>query len=77
MAGVVTVRFHEHENYDVNRDERVIIFIATTDKGSYFCEVVDNGAKSIREARKEFKDAAIDLIQSGQPPCELTFETLH
>ncbi len=73
----VTVRFHEHERYDITTDERLIIFIATTDLGSYFMEVADNGAHSIREARKEFKDAAINLIESGEPPCELTLQMVH
>jgi hypothetical protein len=77
MAGIVTVRFHEHERYDITTDQRVITFIATTDRGSYFCEMVVDGPKSIRDARREFKDAALDLIQSGDDPCELTFETVH
>jgi len=71
---VVVVNFHEHEYYDIKLDEHVITFIATTSKGSYFMEMVDNGARSRRQARKEFKDATIGLIQAGDPPCELTFD---
>ena len=73
MDGHVTVRFQEFERYDIECDAMVITFMATTNLGSYWCETELGGAKSLRERRNEFKEAAIDMIQREVAPCELSF----
>ena len=71
MAGDVTVRFSEVERYDINIDREVIMFMATTDRGSYFIEVPIEGAKSVRENRHDFKEIVMECIEEGIEPCEV------
>lgn len=65
------VRFSESERYDINLDEQVVMFIATTGKGSYFAEIPVS--KDLPEKRKFFQETAIECIQDGIEPGEITF----
>ena len=67
----VTVRFSESERYDINIDDDVIMYLATTDKGSYFMEIPIEGAKSIRDNRNSFKKTVLELIEEGIEPCQI------
>ena len=74
MAGSITVRFSEHERYDINTDQEVVCFMDTTPLGSYHAQVPVEGAGTVREKRRMFKDRAVDCIQQGILPCEIELE---
>lgn len=67
----ITVRFNECTRYDINIDSDVMLFMATTNKGSYYVEVPIEGALKLRENRQQFKDKAVELIQRGVNPCQV------
>lgn len=67
----IIARFSEHERYDINVDAPKIIFMATTAKGSYFTEILDEGAAKLREARAKFKQVAAECISAGIEPGEI------
>lgn len=71
MAEHVIVRFTERQSYDINWDCQVVRFMATTPAGSYYADVLDEGARSVRELRQRFKDRAVNCIQEGLDPCEI------
>lgn len=71
MASSIIVRFTELQNYDINWDCDVVRFMATTDRGSYYADILNEGPRSIRELRKRFKDRAVSCIQDGLDPCEI------
>lgn len=82
MPQPITVRFSEHQSYDIVRDCFMVRMMATTAQGTYYADTPLEGAKSLRERRSEFKDAVVDMIQQDKPPCELLFddepqETMH
>ena len=66
------VRFNEFERYDITQDVSVIRFMATTPKGCYHAELPLGGSRTLRENRAKFRDKAIELITSGQDPCEVS-----
>ena len=66
------VKFNEFEFYDINRDERMVTYLATTSAGSYFAEApVD---KEQVKRRKQFKEKVIELMQRGLDPGEIEFD---
>jgi hypothetical protein len=69
MAPRVIVRFSETQGYDINYDEEVVRFMATTSSGSFWSDVFVEGPRSLRKDREEFKTTVVDLIRAGQPPC--------
>jgi len=69
MAPRIAVRFLETQWYDINVDEEVVRFMATTTSGSFWAEVSVEGPRSLRKDREEFKVTVVDLIRAGQPPC--------
>lgn len=71
----ITVRFSEHDRYDIMKDAEVKMFMATTTKGSYFAEFVTNGPQSIRDMKKRFKERTIEAIQRGEAPREIELGT--
>lgn len=70
-GAVIIARFSEHERYDINVDAAKVIFMATTAKGSYFTEILDEGAGKLREARAKFKQVAAEYISAGIEPGEI------
>lgn len=72
MTQRITVRFSEHDRYDIMRDADVKLFVATTNNGSFFHEFPVDGARSIREKRQQFKAACVEAIQRGEAPREIT-----
>ena len=71
MDGSITVRFLETQSYDISKDCEVVRLMATTSLGTYYADVELESPKTLREMRKSFKEAAIEMIQSGQQPCEM------
>ena len=67
----IFVRFSETERYDPLKDAEVIVFMATTERGSYHAEVKTEGAKSLRLNRQAFMDRVTELIQAKTPPWEV------
>lgn len=67
MTNRVIVRFSEIDRYDIFQDADVTMFLATTEKGSYYHEFASEGV-SIRDKREKFKAACIEAIQRGQYP---------
>ena len=63
-------RFQELERYDPMLDEDAVRFMCVTDKGSFHTELRCQGA-SRREARKLFRETALDLMERGIEPCEV------
>lgn len=74
MARNVIVRFAEMQNYDINIDAEVVRFMAMTSSGSFWSDVLAEGAGSLRRARNEFRETVVELIQAGQPPCEIQLD---
>lgn len=74
MARNVTVRFVETRGYDINLDADVVRFMAMTSSGSYWSDVVLEGPRSLRADRNAFKETVVELIQAGQPPCEIALD---
>lgn len=70
----ITVRFSEQQSYDINRDCDVVRFMATMSSGSYWSDVPLEGPRSLRRDRQEFKETVVELIQAGQPPCEIQLD---
>ena len=71
MAQRLIVRFTEHQSYDINLDCDVVRFMAMTSSGSYWADVALEGPRLLRKDREAFKETVVDLIQAGQPPCEI------
>lgn len=69
MAPKVIVRFSESCAYDINYDEHVVRFMATTSSGSFWADVFLEGPRGLRHDRQAFKDAVVELIQTGSVPC--------
>ena len=74
MARNVIVRFVETQGYDINLDADVVRFMAMTSSGSYWSDVVLEGPRSLRADRNAFKETVVELIQAGQPPCEIALD---
>ena len=70
----IVVRFSQRETYDINRDADVVLFMATTDKGSYYADFVNDGARSIRMNREKFKALAVQAIERGENPRKLELD---
>ena len=70
----IAVRFTEFERYDITIDSDVIVFMATTNGGTYHAEVRKGSSREVRETREKFKEAAIGAITEGVAPCEIIFE---
>lgn len=64
----ITVRFSEHDRYDIAIDADVKTFVATTTNGSYWTEFPADGPRTIREKRQQFKTACVEAIQRGEAP---------
>ena len=75
----MVIRFSEYEYYNINHDEDWVRFMATVDKGSYYCEVPRVSSQVFRENRQKFKEAVIECLENSIDPCEVTIEdaTLH
>lgn len=68
----VTVRFEEFERYDPMSDRSVIRFMAITNFGTYHAEVPMYEGRSKRVNRERFKQRAIQMIQDGIDPHEIS-----
>jgi len=68
---VIPVRFSEHERYDINLDCDKRVMIASTPRGSYFAEIVDEGSAKYREAKTRFKEIVVDCLTKNIDPCEI------
>lgn len=68
------MRFSEQQSYDINRDCEVVRFMAMTSSGSFWSDVLAEGAGSLRRARNEFRETVVELIQAGQSPCEIRLD---
>ncbi len=69
MAPRVIVRFTETQQYDINYDEDVVRFMATTSSGSFWADLFLEGPRSLRQDRERFKQQVVELIQAGSAPC--------
>lgn len=67
----IIARFSEHHRYDINDDVSKVMFMATTARGSYFSEIVDEGAAHLREMRNKFKQYAAECIGANTEPGEI------
>lgn len=67
----VIVRFSQREEYDIFEDAEAVMFMGTTDKGSYFHRFHPDKAATIRDRRKAFREACIQKIQRGDVPGEI------
>jgi hypothetical protein len=74
MAGHLTVRFQESQRYDITADAEIIQFLATTEKGSYWTELIVEGPRSLRRDRERFKERAVEYIRAGANPCFIALE---
>ena len=68
---MIIARFSEHGRYDINIDAPKVVFMATTAKGSYWSEILDEGAAKLRDARARFKQSAAECISAGVEPGEI------
>ena len=68
---MIFARFSETSRYDPLKDCEVVRFMATTEKGSYHCEIPLEGAGSVRAKKAQFKDQVAECIRAGTPPKEL------
>ncbi len=71
---MITARFSEIERYDINWDCEVVQMTATTNKGSYYSEIVLASSAQRREARETFKKRVVEAIQRGVDPCEIDLD---
>lgn len=71
---VITVRFTEQQSYDINRDCEVVRFMATMSSGSFWADTPLEGPRMLRQDRNKFKETVVELIQAGQPPCEIVLD---
>lgn len=74
VAPRIIVRFSEQQSYDINRDCEVIRFMAMTSSGSFWADVSLEGPRMLRKDRASFKETVVELIQAGQPPCEILLD---
>ncbi len=65
------MRFSESERYDINLDCEVVRFMATTGLGSYFAEIPLD--KTLAAKRRQFRTKAVELMQEGLEPGEISF----
>ena len=70
---MLTVRFSETQGYDINLDVEVVQFVATTGTGSYFSTVPYDRTLAVK--RRQFQERVKELMQEGQEPGEISFET--
>ena len=68
---MIFARFSESSRYDPLKDCEVVRFMATTERGSYHCEVPSEGAGVVRAAKTKFKELVAECIRAGKPPCEV------
>lgn len=68
----IVARLSEHDRYDINEDVAKVTFMATTAQGTFFAEVVDEGASRRREMRSRFKQLAAESIGAGIQPGEIS-----
>jgi hypothetical protein len=71
VGDMIFARFSETSRYDPLKDCEVVRFMATTEKGSYHCEVPTEGAGTVRAAKSRFKELVVECIRAGLPPKEL------
>ena len=68
----LVVRFSESESYDINSDSEVVLYMATTGKGSYFAYGPLD--KDQVNRRKLFKEKVVELMGEGIDPVEIEFD---
>lgn len=68
---MIFARFSETSRYDPLKDCEVVRFMATTERGSYHCEIPVEGAGTVRAAKTKFKDQVAECIRAGLPPREI------
>lgn len=73
----LVVRFQEAERYDITRDAEVVMFLGTTNFGSFYAEVEKEGAKTLRAKRDLFRERTLQLMQAGSNPCEVDLSEAH
>ena len=73
----LVVRFQETERYDITRDAEVVMFLGTTNYGSFYAEVAKDGAKTLRAKRELFKERTLAMMQAGADPCEVDLNAAH
>lgn len=67
----ISVRLSEYERYDPFTDATVVRLMAITPTGSYWCDLIESSASSMRAKKAEFKEETVRLIQAGVPPKEV------
>jgi len=70
----IQARYSEHRRYDINRDCDTVVMMATTERGSYWTEVVEEAASKLRAQREQFKQFAIECIQKNVDPGEIELD---
>jgi hypothetical protein len=65
------VRWSEYEYYDVHTDSDVVRMMGTTSVGTYFAKVHKDGPISVRMKRQAFRDLVLNMMDDGNPPCEV------
>lgn len=68
----IAVRFEEFERYDPMTDREMIRFMAITGMGTYHAEVPMYEGRSKRQHRERFRQRAIQMIQDGIDPHEIS-----
>lgn len=72
MDDDITVRFTEYSRYDPQSDSERIRLMAITNRGTYHADVPFEAPKPLRLRRIAFRDRVMELIDEGQPPCEVS-----
>ena len=67
----ISVRLSEYERYDPFTDSTVLRLMAITPTGSYWCDILEDSASSMRAKKAEFKEETVRLIQAGERPREI------
>jgi hypothetical protein len=70
MDEVLTVRFSERQEYDINRDAETVMFMATTGLGTYF-GTAEYQPRKLNEFRKAFKEYVLQAMAIGTLPHEV------
>lgn len=68
----MNLRFAESTRYDVISDAEVVRLMAITPQGTYHVEVVLEPGQPLRTRRESFKEKVFELIDAGEPPCEVS-----
>ena len=71
MTETFIVRFQEWQHYDMNIDDEVCQFMATTPTGTWHSTVPVSTSKDMRENREAFKTYVLGALQAGLQPCEV------